>query len=184
MQLVSFAGFINEVQHMVTNQRGLFAVWSPKLSRVWISSWQCNIYALDCEVQLSDSFKTVIEGYCWVRWKPRYLWNEQFLSYQLISCMKLNSYLSKIALPGHSSTWVPDWKLLGLLSKGLILCSLPICLISTRSMKAISETKKKNHAFTGWQELERLLLSFNVQILCTVLGQRSIAGNPALSPPD
>lgn len=46
-------------------------------ARVWISSWQCNIYALDCEVQLSDRFKT-IERYLLVRWKPRYLWNQVF----------------------------------------------------------------------------------------------------------
>lgn len=85
MQLVSYADFITEAQHMLMKQRGLFAVWSTKLSGAWISNCQCNIYALDCEVQLSDCFKTAIVGYLLVRWKPSYLGNQVFkLSAKLV----------------------------------------------------------------------------------------------------
>lgn len=143
MQLVSFADFINEVQHMLTNQRGLFAVWSTKLSRVWISSWQCNIYALDCEVQLSDCFKTAIEWSLLVRWKPRYLWNQVFkVSAKLVYeteqlCLKNSFVWPLICLSARLET---SWTL----KQGPdSLESANLFNLHSKAAKAISANKEK-----------------------------------------
>lgn len=76
------AGFICWFRHWsptyANESERSFCSMKHKTVWVWISSWQCNTNALDCEVQLSDCSKIASEGYHLVRWKPSYLWNQVF----------------------------------------------------------------------------------------------------------